>query len=72
MFGGMDATGANLNSDWIRTNLQSVDSTITWAAADLAGVKRYILAIPANSGKSLKSAIITSSMNADATADYKK
>jgi hypothetical protein len=35
-------------------------------------VKRYVLAIPADSGKSLKSATITSSMNADATADYKQ
>ena len=72
MFGGMDASLAALNSEWVRTNLQSVGSTVTWAAADLAGVKRYVLAIPANSGKSLKSATITSSMNADATADYKK
>lgn len=72
MFGGMDATQATLTSDWIRTNLQSVSTSITWSAADLAGVKRYILAIPANSGKTLKSAIMTSSMNADATADYKK
>ena len=72
MFGGMDATLAALDSDWIRTNLQSIENTVTWSAADLAGVKRYIVALPVDSGKSLKSATITSSMNADATADYKK
>ena len=46
--------------------------TITWAASDLAGMKRYIIALPVSGGKSVKSAIITSSMNADATADYVK
>jgi hypothetical protein len=72
MFGGMDASLSTLDSAWIRENLQSINSTVTWSAADLAGVKRYVLAIPADSGKSLKSATITSSMNADATADYKQ
>ena len=71
-FGGMDATGAALNSTWIRENLGTVSSEVTWKAADKAGVKRYILALPVSGGKTLKSAIITSSMNADATADYVK
>lgn len=71
-FGGMDATGAALTSAWIRENLGAISSEVTWKAADKAGVKRYVLALPVASGKSLKSAIITSSMNADATADYVK
>lgn len=72
-FGGMDATGAELTSAWVRENLQAISgSEVTWKAADKPGVTRYILALPVNSGKSLKSAIITSSMNADATADYVK
>ena len=76
-FGGMDATGAALNSTWVRENLTAVLGTsgsgdITWKAADKPGVKRYILMLPVSGGKTLKSAIITSSMNADATADYVK
>ena len=75
MFCGPDASMSDMDSDWIRTKLSSPGSgstsrTITWKAADLVGVKRYIIAIPASSGKKVKTATITSSMNADATADY--
>ena len=75
MFCGPDASMSDMDSEWIRTKLSSPGSsstsrTITWKAADLVGVKRYIIAIPTSSGKKVKTATITSSMNADATADY--
>lgn len=72
MFAGMDKSGAELTSDWVRDHLNSVNNTITWAAADLPGVKRFIVAIPANSGKTITEALITSSMNANATEHYIK
>lgn len=76
-FAGGDSTGSELTSAFIRENLAgkgngASNRTITWAASDLAGMKRYIIALPVSGGKSVKSAIITSSMNADATADYVK
>lgn len=74
-FYGADASMAELTSDWVRENLTSPGNgasnrTITWKAADLVGIKRFIIALPVSGGKKVKSAIITSSMNADATADY--
>lgn len=65
------------NSALIRglTNGNNYNSqkTISFTAANLDGVKRFIIAIPANSTRSgLKSATITSSMNADATEFYVK
>lgn len=76
-FAGGDTTGSELTSDFIRDNLVgkgngASNRTFTWAASDLAGIKRYIIALPVSGGKSVTSAIITSSMNADATADYVK
>lgn len=75
IFAGGDATGSEITSDFIRDNLASkgngaANQTFTWSASDLAGIKRYIIAIPVSGGKKVTSAIITSSMNADATADY--
>lgn len=46
--------------------------TLTFTAADLEGVKRFIVAIPDSSTRSgITSATITSSMNADALGNYK-
>lgn len=64
-----------LDSDTIRglTNGGNYNArkTLKFTAANLANVKRFIIAIPADSTRSgLSSATITSSMNADATADY--
>lgn len=69
-YGTSDATTA-LDSTAIRalTNGNAPSGrTITFTAH--AGVKRFIVAIPASSSLSVKSAKITSSMNADATSDY--
>lgn len=76
-FAGGDVTGSELTSNFIRENLAgkgngASNRTFTWSASDLAGIKRYIIALPVSGGKSVTSAIITSSMNADATADYVK
>lgn len=73
-FAGPDITGAELTSDFIR-GLKAVGSgvnnhSITWKATDTPGIKRYIVAIPASSSKKVSKVIITSSMNADCTADY--
>lgn len=75
-FYGPDASGAEINSDFIRTNLTNsnealTSKTIDWKAADTEGIKRYIVAIPESANKSVTSAIITSSMNANALDDYK-
>ena len=75
LFVGADASGNAINSNFIRTNLTakgdaSKKYTITWKAADLPGIKRYIVAIPSTSSRKVTKAIITSSMNADCTADY--
>ncbi len=73
-FVGPDATEATLNSAFIRglkaQGNGSSSHTITWKAADTPGIKRYIVAIPASSSKKVSKVIITSSMNADCTADY--
>ena len=69
-YGTSDAT-TTLDSTAIRalTNGNAPSGrTITFTAH--AGVKRFIVAIPASSSLSVKSAKITSSMNADATSDY--
>ena len=76
-FYGVDSSMAELTSEWIRDNLTSMGDgatshTITWKASDLVGVKRFIIALPTTGNKAVKSAIITSSMNADATKDYVK
>lgn len=75
VFAGLDSSGTLLTSDFIRS-LKKIGSsennlTITWSATDIVNPKRFIVAIPNNSTKTLNSAIITSSMNANATADYK-
>lgn len=77
IFAGADVTNNELNSDFIRANLLFYGNSknkkeIIWSAADYKGIKRYIVAIPKNNEKTLISAIIVSSMNADATADYVK
>lgn len=73
-FAGPDTTGAELTSDFIR-GLKAIGNgannhSITWKAVDTSGIKRYIVAIPASSSKQVNKVIITSSMNADCTADY--
>lgn len=75
-FYGPDASGATIDSDFIRTNLTNSNGalsskTISWKAADTEGIKRYIVAIPESANKKVTSAIITSSMNANALDDYK-
>lgn len=77
IFGGADITQTLLTSNFIRTNLlpfgdANENKEIIWKASDVPGIKRYILVIPKNAKKTLKSVTITSSMNADATADYIK
>ena len=77
VFGGLDMTGEVIDSNFIRTNLKflgnaSTNKDIVWEATEMNGAKRYILAIPQGGNKTFISAIITSSMNADATADYIK
>ena len=76
IFTGMSTSTAALDSTAIRglTKQESkpAATTITFKAANKPGVKRFIVAIPASSTLTLKKAIITSSQNADATADYVK
>lgn len=76
IFTGMSTSTAALDSTAIRglTKQESkpTATTITFKAANKPGVKRFIVAIPASSTLTLKKAIITSSQNADATADYVK
>lgn len=74
-FYGPDASGATIDTDFIRTKLTKstealASKTIDWKAADTEGILRYIVAIPANSGKTITSAIMPSAMNADALNNY--
>lgn len=77
-FYGMDATDDEIDSTFIRTKLTNGgiyngQRKITFVASDLENVKRFIIAIPANSSRGgLVNAIITSSLNANATNDYIK
>lgn len=76
IFYGMTTSTADLNSAAVRA-LTKIDAApaaqkVTFKAANLAGVKRFIVAIPASSSLTVKKAIITSSQNADATSDYVK
>lgn len=75
-FYGADTSNDAIDSDFIRTNLTNSNEglnskTISWKAADTEGIKRYIVAIPESAGKAVTTAIITSSMNANALDDYK-
>lgn len=73
MFAGMLADTDTLDSAKIRTLTNGgnpTGRTITFKAADLTGVKRFIIAIPASSNLSITSAKITSSMGADALNNY--
>ena len=74
-FYGMDAGDGAIDSALIRglTNGGAYNGTKTlgFTAANLEGVKRFIIAVPNSSTRGgLSSATIKSSMNADATADY--
>ena len=77
-FYGMDDTTDVINSSYIREKLinggiYDKQIKLTFKAADLENVKRFIVAIPSSSTRSgLISAIITSSLNANATKDYIK
>lgn len=73
MFYGMLADTDALDSAKIRTLTNGGESSkrnITFKAADLSGVKRFVVAIPVSAGLSVTAAIITSSMNADALKSY--
>lgn len=73
MFHGMLADTDTLDSAKIRTLINDGNPsarTITFKAADLAGVKRFVIAIPASSNLKITSAKITSSMGADALGNY--
>lgn len=76
IFYGMSTSTAALDSAAIRalTNQGSAPTaaTVKFEASKLTGVKRFIIAIPSSSSLNVKKAIITSSQNADATADYVK
>lgn len=74
-FYGMVANDNAIDSALIRglTNGGNYNAKkeLTFTAANLEGVKKFIIAVPAsNTRKGLTSATITSSMNADATSDY--
>ena len=75
LFAGPDTTGNAINSEFIRNSLSAKGDatksyTITWAAADTPGIKRYIVAIPANSGRKVSHVSLVSAMGAPATGDY--
>lgn len=73
MFSGMFADTDALDSAKIRslTNGGTPSGrTLTFKAANLEGVKRFVIAIPASSSLTIKSAKITSSMGADALSNY--
>lgn len=74
IFYGVSSNTNAINSALVRgltnTNKAPQGMTLTFKASD--GVKRFIIAIPTSSGKKVTKAIITSSMNADATSDYVK
>ena len=76
IFYGMSTSTAALDYAAIRalTNKGSAPTaaTVKFEASKLTGVKRFIIAIPSSSSLNVKKAIITSSQNADATADYVK
>lgn len=75
-FYGMDATGATLDSAFVRDNLinggaYDRSKTLSFTAAELEGVKRFLILVPSSSTRGgVSKATITSSMNADATNDY--
>ena len=76
IFYGMSTGTGALDSDAVRA-LTKIDAapvaqTLTFKAADLSGVKRFLIAMPTAKSFTVKKATITSSMNADATADYTK
>ena len=74
IFYGMSTTTTALDSAAIRgltsQGKAPTKATVTLKAANLPGVKRFIIAIPASSSLKVTKAIITSSQNADATNDY--
>lgn len=76
IFYGMSADTDALTSSDVRglTKINSAPAaqTVTFTAANLSGVKRFLIAIPTSSGLGVTKATITSSMNADATSDYSK
>ena len=86
IFYGMSANTDPLTSATIRalTKIEAVPAaqslgTInsdgryeSFIAANMANVKRFIVAIPTDSGLGVTKATILSSMNADATSNYKK
>lgn len=73
MFYGMLADTDTLDSAKIRTLTNGGKSSrrdITFTAANLPGVKRFVIAIPVSAGLNVTAALITSSMNADALKSY--
>lgn len=81
IFYGMTTSDATIDSAFIRglTKISEAPKarTISFTAANLPGVKKFIVAIPtksanANINLNVTKAIITTSMNADATSNYVK
>ena len=77
-FYGMDNTDSELTSDFIRSNLTNGgpydgQKKLTFTAADMEDVKRFIIAVPADTFRSgLVHATIISSMNVNVTSEYKQ
>lgn len=71
-FYGVDTTNGEINSDLIRsfTSSNGAASAKTLTIPAKAGATRIIIAVPASSALRVKSATLTSSMNADITSNY--
>lgn len=74
MFWGVDTTTGAIDSALVRgltaSNGAAGGKTVTINAK--AGATRIIVAVPQSSGLKVKSAILTTSMNADITGNYVK
>lgn len=74
MFWGVDTTDGAIDSALVRSltasNGAAGGRTVTISAT--SGAKRIIVAVPKTSGLKVKSAILTTSMNADITTSYVK
>ena len=71
-FYGVDTTNGEINSDLIRsfTSSNGAASAKTLTISAKAGTTRIIIAVPVSSALKVKSATLTSSMNADITSNY--
>lgn len=73
-FYGVDKTSGEINSVLIRglTGGSGAAAAATLTVNSTAGAVRSIVALPTDSGLKIKQVLLTSSMNADITADYVK